>query len=694
MAKTRSARRSTGTSRSRAPRKRPIKPEDLLSLKFVRAGRLSPDGSIYIFPVQSARRDRKGYDCRLYMVKTTDGSLRQLTFGKKSDGPPVLSPDGKLAAFVAKRGKHPGIHILPTDGGEARPLVEKDGEFSDLSFSPDGRQILCTFRPSDPRDDQGADKQDKQSKTHKEKDDDKPEKKEPPVFRHITRLFYRLDGQGFLPKEEAHVWIFDVESGEGRQLTKGKRGCEQPAFSPNGKQIAYVSNIQPDPDVEMDMNDLFVISAKGGKARRIPTPKGMTHRPSFSPDGATLAYLGHDDAKDPWFENTRVWVVPVKGRGKARCLCPDFDQPAYDGTISDMGGGFFDLQPQWSPDGRWIHFISCSHGSSALYRVSTRGGSPQQLTPNRMHLQAVDLSADRTAAAGVVSTELMPPEVFVFDLKKKTKRRLTHLTKEWTEGLELSKPEKIRVKSTEDTAVDAWILKPPKFSKNKKYPAIVEAHGGPMTQYGYSFFHEMQFLAAKGYVVYYSNPRGSLGYGRAFSEAIKHDWGGRDYADVAAGTDHLESLPYVDPKRIGITGGSYGGYMTNWAVGHTQRYKAAVTQRSVVDMIPFFGSSDVGYTFHHEIGGHPWENVEGYRRQSPLTYAKNIRTPLLIIHSENDLRCNIEQAENLFATLKVLKRTTEFVRFPEEPHGLSRGGRPDRRIVRLEKIADWFEKYL
>jgi dipeptidyl aminopeptidase/acylaminoacyl peptidase len=359
-----------------------------------------------------------------------------------------------------------------------------------------------------------------------------------------------------------------------------------------------------------------------------------------------------------------------------------------------MGGGFFEMLPQWTPTGGSIYFISCSNGGSALYKVAARGGTPVQVTPDKIHLQAVALSDDCKTAAGVVSTETMPAEVFAFDPASGEGEQLTFLNKDWTDGLYIQKPKHVRVRSTEKTVIDAWILKPPKFNPRRKYPAIVEVHGGPMTQYGYSFFHELQLLAAKGYVVYYSNPRGSLGYGRDFAEAIKDNWGGRDFEDVMAGTDYLESLPYVNSKRIGITGGSYGGFMTNWAVGHTQRYKAAVTQRSVVDMVPFFGSSDVGFLFHHELGGHPWENLEGYRKQSPLTYAKKIRTPLLIIHSENDMRCNIEQAENLFATLKVLKRKTEFVRFPAEPHGLSRGGRPDRRLIRLEKILDWFERYL
>lgn len=241
--------------------------------------------------------------------------------------------------------------------------------------------------------------------------------------------------------------------------------------------------------------------------------------------------------------------------------------------------------------------------------------------------------------------------------------------------------------------MDAWMLTPPRFDPKRKYPAIIQVHGGPQTQYGESFMHEFQMLASTGFVVFYGNPRGSLGYGRAFAEAIRGDWGRLDYEDVMAITDHAAGLPYIDEQRIGITGGSYGGYMTVWAIGHTRRFRAAVAQRAGAALEDFL-SGDMGFILRKLFGFYPWENPVFFRDRSPLTYAHQIRTPLLILHSENDLRCGIQQAEKLFTTLKVLGRPVSFVRFPEESHGLSRGGRPDRRIARLEHIRDWFVRYL
>ncbi len=686
-------------------KKRPVTKEDLWTVKTLHGGSLSPDGESFVFSARSVRKDRKGYDSHLYVAGLHDGLVRQYTHGKKGDAGAVYSPGGTLIAFLGKRGHYPGIHILPTGGGEARVLVEKDGAFGDLSFSPDGRRILCTFTPNDPIEKPGTPpdaaakgaqggKGDRAEEAATADPDAPPPKREPPVFRHIDRLFYRMDGLGFYPKAEPQVWVFDVLTGAGTQITAGKRGAAQPAFSPDGRWVAFVRNVARDPDRESERGDLFVVSSRGGRPRLVPTPPGPVGYPRFSPDGRRIAYLGHDDLKDPWYEQLRVWVVPADGRGRARCLARTFDQPAYDATITDIVGGPGVLAPHWSPDGRRIYFMSSRHGSTGLYRVPARGGTPELVTPDRIHLQSVCVSRDGRTAAGIVSAPTMPPEAFAFDLRSGAARRLSTLNKAWTDDIEVRRPQRVVVRSTEKARVEAWILTPPGFNPRRKYPAILEIHGGPQTQYGYSFFHEMQLLAARGFVVMYSNPRGSQGYGRAFAEAIKGDWGNRDFADVMAVTDHLASLPYVNAKRLGVTGGSYGGYMTNWVVGHTRRFKAAVTQRSVVDFVPFFGSSDIGFRFHHTLGAYPWEDPEAYRRQSPLTYAQNIRTPLLILHNESDLRCNIEQAENLFATLKVLGRKVEFVRFPGEPHGLSRGGRPDRRVARLEQIAGWFERHL
>jgi dipeptidyl aminopeptidase/acylaminoacyl peptidase len=244
-----------------------------------------------------------------------------------------------------------------------------------------------------------------------------------------------------------------------------------------------------------------------------------------------------------------------------------------------------------------------------------------------------------------------------------------------------------------DVRIDAFLQFPPDFNESRSYPLLLNIHGGPRTQYGYTWFHEMQFLAANGYVVAYSNPRGSQGYGKDFADAITGKWGQPAFDDVMAVVDELAKRPYIDSKRLYVTGGSYGGYLTNWIVSQTDRFRAALAQRSISDLGTFFGTSDIGWDLINEFGGTPWETPENYAKWSPLNYLKNITTPLMLIHSENDLRCPMEQAERLFAPLKYMGRDVRLVRFPESSHGLSRGGRPDRRVKRLELILEWFDQH-
>jgi acylaminoacyl-peptidase len=273
-------------------------------------------------------------------------------------------------------------------------------------------------------------------------------------------------------------------------------------------------------------------------------------------------------------------------------------------------------------------------------------------------------------------------------------KRVTATNDELFNELALSAPEEIEFPSFDGTRLQGWLLKPLGFSARRKYPLVLQIHGGPRAQYGWAFFHEFQLLAAQGYVVLYANPRGSQGYGERFASAIVNDWGNLDYRDLMAAVDCVEEMGFVDARRTGVCGGSYGGYMTNWIVGHTDRFKAAMTERSVTNLFSFYGTSDFGYEDFREFGGHAYDDPAHYAKLSPLSYVKNIKTPLLIIHSEGDLRCPVEQAEQLYTMLKAMKRDVEFLRFPEENHDLSRAGRPDRRLARLEFILQWWEKRL
>mgnify|MGYP001362383860 CR=1 FL=1 len=662
-------------------KKRLLKAEDLCRLNIIGDVAISPDESKIAYTMEKISDDKRKYFAHTYLLDIKTKETCQFTFGEVHDGALSWSPDGRSVAFISSRDKKTGLYIIPAGGGAEKKIIEEDGAFTKPVWTPDGKELVFAFRHND---------------SHTEKDEKK--KKEAPVFRHITRLFYRFDGLGFLPQDRFHIWKLNIASGKMTQLTEGKYDETQPAVTPDGKSIVFVSNRTKEPDLNPLRDDLFMIPINGGKERRIPTPAGPVSSPSISPDGKKIAYLGHTNPDDAWgVTNFHLWTVGINGKPAAKDLVPRFDRPCFDLTIGDMGEGH-DMPPlAWSPDSRKIYFMASDTGATHIFYVPARGGLPTRITKKPCHVKSYSMAGKKKIIAAGISDLNNPGDIYLFppiyDGDRKVEQ-LTGVNMSLIAGLNLPKVQEKWFKGFDGTDLQGWLVTPPNFNRNRKYPAILEIHGGPRVQYGFTFYYEMLFLASRGYVVFYTNPRGGGGRGELWAGAIVNDWGGIDYMDCMAAADYMETFPFVNKNRTGVTGGSYGGYMTNWIVGHTPRFKAAVTQRSVVSLESFCGSSDMGFLDRVEFGGHPWENPEGYIKMSPLTYAKNVKTPLLILHNENDLRCSIEQAERLFATLKLLKKKVEFVRFPEEPHGLSRHGRPDRRLARLDWIVRWFDRYL
>lgn len=662
-------------------KKRLIGVDEFCRLNVITSTVISPDEKTAAYTVETISEDKRKYFSHIYTVDLATGKSQRYTFGEVSDRGLVWSPDGRTIAFISTRKGKSGIYLIPSGGGGERLVLEGDGSFSNLIWTPACEELIYQFRRND---------------SYYEKDEKK--KKEAPLYRHITRLLHRLDGEGFLPQDRFHIWKLDIAAGKARQLTKGKYDELDPDLSPDGKQIVYVSNRSKDPDFDFLKDDLYIIPSKGGKAKKVPTPVGPVMMPSFSPDGKKIAYLGHADPNDAWgVVNMHLWTVGAGGRPGAKNLISKFDRSAYDATIGDIGEGFASVRPVWSSDSKRIYFSASDTGKTHIFYVSAWGGLPTRITHKNCHIKDFSLNGRKKKIIALVAGLKSPGELYLMPPVYHGDDRselLTGSNKKLFSGISFPGVREVWFKAYDGTELQGWLATPPGLNKNRKYPGILEIHGGPRTQYGFTFFHEMLYLASKGYVVFYTNPRGGAGRGETFAGTIVADWGGIDYLDCMAATDYLENLPFVNKKRIGVTGGSYGGYMTNWMIGHTNRFEAAVTQRSVVDLRSFVGSSDVGYDLYREFDGFPWTNAEVYERCSPLAYAKNIKTPLLIIHSERDLRCGIEQAEQLFATLKLMKKKVEMVRFPEEPHGLSRHGRPDRRIARLQWIVKWFNRYL
>ncbi|MCS7065291.1 MAG: S9 family peptidase [Fimbriimonadales bacterium] len=666
--------------------KRTITIEDLFRIRLLGSPQIAPDGSRVVFVYKWIDAEKNKYFSNLWMVPFEGGEARPFTYGEWSDSQPRWSPDGKQIAFVSNRQKPKSqIYVIPADGGEARPITHlEEGSIGEFAWSPDGTRIAFTYRETAPEWREEAVKQ------RKEKGLSNPP-------RVITRAYWRLDGDGAFVDQRYHLYVVDVRTGETRQLTTDPAYEEySPTWSPDGKSIAFLSNRRPDPDNDPDRIDIWVVPAEGGAIRRVETPEGPKYLLRWSPDGRYLAYLGHPYPDDPYPRCNHLWRVSPEG-GDAVNLTPHLDNLIGVATLTDVrefgGGGAL----YWSADGQFLYFLVSERGGVYPYRVRVDGSHFERLLEGDFEIADFTLAQGEHRCALLYGTPTMPHEIYAGTLQGNTLNisPLTALNQSLLDEVQIVPPEEFEVEADDGVKIHGWLLKPPDFDPAHRYPAILMIHGGPHAQYGRVFFHEFQLTAAQGYVVAYTNPRGSWGYGEAFARAIKGDWGNRDFRDLMHVADYLASLPFVDAERMGVAGGSYGGYMTNWIVGHTDRFKAAITDRSVVNLVSMAGVSDFPMLPNRYWQGNFWDEPQKLWEQSPLAYAARIRTPLLIVHSEGDLRCPISEADQLFAALKRLGREVVYVRYPQESsHGLSRSGPPDLRADRLKRYLEWWATHL
>ena len=640
-------------------------PEDVYELVLVSDPRLSPDGATCAFVVTTVDRDESKYQSAIWTVPI-DGSEppRRLTYGDRRDAVPRWSPDGTRLAFASNRDneKAAQLYVLPVEGGEALKLTDLTESVDELAWSPDGTRIAFSSRVRD--------------EAYEEEED----RKRAP--RRITTLKYRLDSVGWTFDRPRHLFVVAADgSSEPKQITSGPYQDAGPNWSPDGKQIAFASARHKDWDVDLT-NDIYVVSSSGGRPKKVTRTTDGCSSPSWSPDGTRIAY---NCTPERWgTKHTQIGVVDLKTR-ETKLLSKSLDRNCSPFMAS--------REPMWI-DANRILFAIEDHGNNALYTVPASGSrKPTQVLGGNIRLVGYDFANGRGVHAQTTPTKLA--EVFFGD------KQLTNFGKDFAKGRTLVRPQRFTAKSEDGSEVEAWIMKPANYVKGRKYPVLLNIHGGPFTQYGNTFFDEFQVYAGAGYAVVYSNPRGSSGYSQAWGAAINgpklggSGWGTVDYEDLMAVTETaLKRFDFCDPKRVGVMGGSYGGYMTSWIVGHTDRFKAAISERAVNAWHSMNGSSDIGWVFKAQFGTTLTDDREGWAEFSPITYAEHIKTPLLIMHSENDLRCPIEQAEQLFTILRLLKRDVEFVRFPAESHELSRAGSPLHRVQRFEIVLDWFDRKL
>lgn len=657
-----------------------MQPADLGLLRQVEDPRVSPDGRRVAFVVADVELEENCYRRRVFVREASGaGPFFPFTAGP-DDILPRWSPDGSLLAFARSREEGVSeICVSPVaSGGERIVVAQFAAEPSELAWSPDGARLVLVVREPD-RDRYG------------EAGEQRAEKDMPP--RRITHLFFRLNGQDWTADRPNRLFVVEADgSAPPLALTPGPYEASDLAWSPDGSRLAFASARHENWDLDRAV-DIWTVSTDGSETpERLTETGGEYSSLSWSPDGRRIAFLVDATPLDSP-RHLRLGVIDLATR-EERILSGSLDR--------NCGPYPYSRPPVFSRD-RILSSVEDA-GSIHVYAFADEsGGRPELVVGGERWVSAWDAAGGTIACA--VSTPSTLPELVVrpLDESGEGEHRLTELSRA-IGSIRLAEPETFVARSADGTEVPCFAMAPVNREPGRRYPTLLNIHGGPFTSYGHRFFDEFQLQAGAGFGVLYCNPRGSSGYSESWGRAVRwpeadpdpgSGWGGVDYDDVMACADEGASrFDWVDPERMGVLGGSYGGYMTSWIIGHSDRFKAACSERACNNLLMLEYQSDIASVFRGYVGRTHLEAPEAYLRQSPVTYVEKMRTPLLILHSEDDLRCPISQAEELFVALRMLGREPTFVRFPGENHELSRSGAPRHRVARAEIILDWFRRNL
>jgi dipeptidyl aminopeptidase/acylaminoacyl peptidase len=665
---------------------RVITEKDLFRFQWIADPQLSPDASQIAFVKVTVDEKKDRYDTSIWSVSARGGSPRQMTTGT-GDTSPRWSTDGKSLAFlrtVEKDGKpQPSqIFILPLDGGEPRAVTSLSRAIDSLAWSPSGRTIAFTAR------------------TKPEDMDEKKKSDEQHVsdVRVINQATYRFNGPGYIDVTRAgHIWTVDVptsdEAAKPKQLTSGDFSEGEPGWSPDGSRIYFTSNRVFEPYYDRQDTNIYSIPAAGGEMVKVVDIDGSVGDASPSPDGKWIAFRGSRSNPVHSYEQSDLFVISTNG-GEARNLTASFDNDVLSGVGGDQAPPRANRgpRPMWSRDSKTLYVTTAEEGKVNLKRIDLETGRMTAWTEGKQDI--LTFVARDNLAILLISTPRMIGDLFAVD-DRGGLTRLTNINEKLFSEITLTEPDEMKYKSFDGKTVETWIQKPPDFDPSKKYPMILNIHGGPHAAYGYTFDHEFQWMAAKGYVVLYPNPRGSTTYGQDFGNIIQYHYPGDDYKDLMAGVDALIAKGYIDTKKLGVTGGSGGGLLTNWVITQTDRFAAAVSQRDIADWSNFWYVADFTLFQPTWFRKAPWEDPEDYKARSPITYIDRVKTPLMLIEGEADYRTPpMAGGEMMFRALKYRRVPTVMVRFPDESHELSRSGKPWHRIERLQYIVGWFDQWL
>ena len=646
-----------------------FQPMDVFELEWASDPQIAPDGRCVAYVRSHADVMRDAWKGDIWLINTDGSSHRPLVANATS---PRWSPDGKRLAYVAGSGTTAQLHVLWMESGASAPVTRLTRPPSQLAWSPDGRSIAFVMPVAE---------ESKPLAPPLEKPEGAEWAASPKV---IERLIYRADGMGYLENEWAQVFVVAADGGTPRQLTMGPYdhgGSIE--WTSDGRYLLFSANRHPDGEYDPGNSEIHEIRVTDGALRTLTSRHGPDDQPRISPDGKRVAYVGFDDAYQG-YQNAQLSILDRDS------LAPRVVSAEFDRSVQF---------PAWSPDGREVLLLYEDQGRLKLGAISTTGrlrtlaGDVGGLSRGRPYTEG-QFSVSRSGL--VAYTQAGPDrlaEVAVVPVKGGTPRRLTDLSGDLIEQRRLAGIEQLSVKSSHDGwAVQAWVVKPPDFDPARKYPLVLEIHGGPFAAYGPTFAAEIQLYAAAGYVVVYANPRGSTGYGQQFGNAIHHAYPGFDYDDLMSVVDAVVAHGYVDPDRLFVTGGSGGGVLSAWIVGKTDRFRAAVVQKPVINWMSFALTADM-YTFFWKywFASRPWEDPAAYFTRSPLSLVGNVKTPTMVLTGEQDYRTPISESEQYYQALRLMKVPSALVRVPGSGHELD--ARPSQLAAKVAHVLAWFERH-